>query len=242
MSQLPPGLLKDCAKGISKPICHIINLSIQTSTVRSIWKVSKISPVFKIGANTLPENYRPISVLPVLSKLLEKAVDSKLMNFLETGNLLSDSQYGFRNNPSTKMGATLLCDNIRRKIDIGKMVGTIYIDLSKAFDTIGHGILLQKLPAYGIRNKELCWFTFYLFNRKQIVEVNNIRSISEPVYCGVPQRSILGPLLFILFFNDFVDHVKHSSVIKYADDTVIFLSHTDIEKIERLLNEDMESI
>ena len=242
IDELPPGLLRDCAKGISKPICHIINLSIQTSTVPSIWKVAKISPVFKSGVSTLPENYRPISVLPVLYKLLEKAVHSKLMNFLEKGNLLSDSQYGFRNKRSTKMAATLLCDNIRRKIDIGEMVGTIYIDLSKAFDTIGHGILLQKLPAYGIRNKELSWFTDYLFNRKQIVEINNIRSISEPIYCGVPQGSILGPLLFILFFNDFVDHVKHSSVIKYADDTVIFLSHTDIEKIERLLNEDMGSI
>ena len=104
--------------------------------------------MFKSGVNTLPENYHPISVLPVLSKLLEKAVHSKLMNFLEKGNLLSDSQYGFCNKRSAKMAVTLLCDNIRRKIDIGEMVGTIYIDLSISFDTIGHGILLQKLPAY----------------------------------------------------------------------------------------------
>ena len=183
IDELPPGLLKDCAKGISKPLCHIINLSIQTSTVPTIWKVAKISPVFKSGVNTLPENYRPISVLPVLSKLLEKAVHSNLMNFLEKVNLLSDFQYGFRSKRSTKMAATSLCDNIRRKIDIGEMVGTIYIDLSKAFDTIGHDILLRKLPAYGIRNKELSCFTDYLFNRRQIVEVNNIRSMAEPIYC-----------------------------------------------------------
>ena len=110
--------------------------------------------MFKSGVNTLTDNYRPISVLPVLSKLLEKAVHSKLMNFLEKGNLPSDSQYGFRNKRSTKMAATLLCDNIRRNNDIGELVGTIYIDLSKAFDTIVHDILLQKLPAYGIRNKK----------------------------------------------------------------------------------------
>ena len=148
IDELPPGLLKDCAKGISKPICHIINLSIQTSTVPTIWKVAKISQVFKSGVNTLPENYHPISVLPFHSKLLEKAVHSKLMNYLEKGNMLSDSQYWFRNKRSAKMAVTLLCDNIRRKIDIGEMVGTIYIDLSISFDTIGHGILLQKLPAY----------------------------------------------------------------------------------------------
>ena len=121
------------------------------------------------------------------------------------------------------------------------MVGAVYLDLSKAFDTIGHGILLNKLSAYGVSGKELDWFTNYLFNRTQMVEIENIRSTPEPIYCGVPQGSILGPLLFIVFFNDLVENLN-CRVIKYADDTVVYYADNDIEKIEKVLNMEMELI
>ena len=155
---------------------HIINLSINTGTVPYRWKVAKISPVYKSGNTNLTENYRPISVLPVLSKILERAVHSKLIDFLEREHLLNDCQYGFRNKRSTKLASTLLCDNIRRQINDGKLVGVVYIDLTKAFNTIGHNVLLNKLSAYGINGKELSWFADYLFNRSQVVDISNTRS------------------------------------------------------------------
>ena len=175
-----------------------MNLSIKTSTVPNIWKSAKVVPIFKSGNHDLPENYRPISVLPVLSKVFEKAVHYQLLQFLETNKLLSNSQ----------LAAALLCDNIRKEMNNGNMIGAVYLDLSKAFDTIGHGLLLNKLNTYGVSGKELNWFTDYLFNRTQIVEIENVRSDTEPVYCGVLQGSILSPLLFIVFFNDLVENLN----------------------------------
>ena len=112
IDELPSGLLKDCAKNISKPLCHIINLSISTSTVPNVWKIAIIIPAYKCGDKSKPENFRPISVLPILLKVLEKAIHNKLMDFLEKENILRDSQYGFRNKCSTKLASTLLCDKV----------------------------------------------------------------------------------------------------------------------------------
>ena len=139
----------------------------KTSTVPNIWKSAKVVPIFESGSHDLPEDYRPISVLPVLSKVFEKAVIYQLFQFLETNKLLSDSQYGFRKYRSTKLAAALLCDNIRKEMNNGNMIGAVYLDLSKAFDTIGHGLLPNKLNTYGVRGKELDWLTDYLFNRTQ---------------------------------------------------------------------------
>ena len=214
LDEVPSGLLKDCAKNISEPLCYIMNLSIKTSAVPNIWKSAKADPIFKSGNHDLPENYRPISVLPVLSKVFEKAVHYQLLQFLETNKLLSDSQFGFRKYRSTKLAAALLCDNIRKEMNNGNMIGVVPFEhLSKAFDTIGHGLLLNKLNTYGVSEQELNWFTDYLFNRTQIVEIENVRSVTEPVYCGVPQGSILGPLSFIVFLNDLVENLNFVIVI-----------------------------
>jgi hypothetical protein len=131
-------MLKDCAKYISGPLYYVINLSIKSCTVPSLWKIAKIVPIYKSGNANLLENHRPISVLPVLSKIIERAVHKPLLDYLEGNNLLNNCQYGFRNHRSTKLATTLLCDNIRRELDSGKFVGAVYIDLSKAFDTIGN--------------------------------------------------------------------------------------------------------
>ena len=241
LDELPSGLLKDCAKNISEALCYIMNLSIKTSTVPNIWKSAKVVPIFKSGNHDLPENYRPISVLPVLSKVFEKAVHYQFLQFLETNELLSDSQIGFRKYRSTKLATALLCDNIRKEMNNGNMIGAVYLDLSKSFDTIRHGLLLNKLNTYGVSGKELNWFTDYLFNRTRIVEIENVRSDTEPVYCGLPQGSILGPLLFIVFFNDLVENLN-CHVIKYADDTVIYYANKDIDVIEKVLNLEMEIV
>ena len=238
---LPSDILKDCAFHIAEPLCFILNLSITTSTVPSLWKKAKVIPVFKTGNADLPQNYRPISILPVLSKILEKSVHHQFMTYLENNRLLTEFQFGFRKNRSTKMAATLLCDNIRKEMNNGKMVGAVFLDLSKAFDTIGHGVLLEKLYSYGVRGSELEWFKDYLFDRTQIVEIENTQSRETKIHCGVPQGSILGPLLFIVFFNDLIDHIN-INIIKYADDTVLYYAAKNVDKIESVLNKEMKNV
>ena len=201
---LPPACYLTSQKASAEesgPLCYIMNLSIKTSTVPNTWKSAKVVPIFKSGKHDLPENYRLISVLPVLTKVF--------VHYHEMNN--------------------------------GNTIGAVYLDLSKAFDTIGHGLLLNKLNTYRVSGKELNWFTDYLFNRTQIVEIENVRSDTEPVYCGVPQGSILGPLLFIVFFNDLVENLN-CHVIKYADDTVIYYANKDIDVIEKVLNSEMVSV
>ena len=239
---LPPNLLKDCASVIGPPITYIINLSLYKSTVPNLWKVAKLCPVFKAGNADLVENYRPISVLPVLSKIMERAVHQQLYRYLESNNLLNDCQFGYRKKRSTKLATTLFCDMIRKYVDQGYMVGGLFLDLSKAFDTIGHSVLLEKLMLYGICGPELSWFTDYLFNRSQHVELNNVISETRNITSGVPQGSILGPLLFITFFNDLKDNLNHCKIIQYADDTVIFFADKNAKIIEDTLNMELHQI
>ena len=151
-------------------------------------------------------------------------------------------QFGYRQNRSTKLASTLLFDDIRRCIDEGKFVGTVYIDLTKAFDTVGHGVLLSKLSQYGIGGVEYEWLANYLFNRNQIVSIHGIESSSQPLTSGVPQGSILGPLLFLLFFNDFPDTLINCRCIMYADDTVVYVENAKKEKVEEFLNADLQQV
>ena len=137
---------------------------------------------------------------------------------------------------------SITSQDIHSEIDKDNLVGAVYINLSKAFDTIGHAILLIALKSYGIKVRELEWFHDYLFYRSQVVNVGNYSSRQEPSYCGVPQGSILGPLLFTLFYSDFVDHVSNSKIKIYADDTVIYVADKDVIKIEQFLNEDLRNI
>ena len=186
-------------------------------------------------------NYRPISVLPVLSKIMEKAVYTQLIEYLETNKLLTNFQFGYRAKRSTESAATLFVDDVRREVDTGKLVGAVFMDLSRAFDTVSHGVLLQKLKAYGVREQEILWFSDYLFHRTQIVEIDNVTSSPFPLLSGVPQGSILGPLLFIIYFNDLPDSLIRAKVIVYADDTVIYFADHDINNIEMTLNIEMKS-
>ena len=239
---LPPGLLKDCRNQISKPLCYILNLSVRTCTVPTSWKIAKVVPIHKKGSSTDPANYRPISVLPALSKILEKAVHQQLTDFLENESLLTNNQFGYRRKRSTNLATTLFLDNIRRNVDQGYLVGAIFIDLSKAFDTISHGALLDKLPSYGVCGNELQWITNYLFERKQYVQIESFQSDLKPCLAGVPQGSILGPLLFILFFNDFPEVLEVCDTVMYADDTVITYRGKSITTIEVNLTDELKRI
>ena len=198
IDKLPPGLLKDCAYIIDSALAYIFNLSIKTSTVPSVWKITKITPVFKSGDSTKPEN-QSISTLPIALKTLEKAVHHNLITFLENKNLLTNCQCRFRSKQLTKLATTLFCDTIQKEISNEKLVGFVYIDLSKAFNTIRHSMLMEKLQTYGVDGDKLVWFNDYLFGQSQIVAMNNVKCNKEPIYCRVPQGSILGSLLFIVF-------------------------------------------
>ena len=242
LDDLPPGLFKDTANVIAEPLTYIINLSLNTGIIPTDWKKGKIIPIYKSGSAKDIDNYRPITILPVASKILEKCVHSQVLNYLEENKLLSDSQFGYRPHRSTELAATLFLDNIRENMDKGQLTGAIFIDLRKAFDTISHSLIVSKLPNYGISGIEKEWFTNYLFAREQCVSVNGEQSSFKPVKCGVPQGSILGPLLFIMHFNGIVASLNNCKILMYADDTVIYYSHKDIEVIEKKLQDDLASI
>ena len=238
----PPQLLKDCSTSITEPLTFVINLSLSTGIVPTIWKTGKITPIHKSGTTDTPDNYRPISVLPTLSKILEQAVHSRLIEYLESNRLLNPEQFGYRKKRSTKLASTLFIDDIRRSLDSGQMVGAVFLDLTKASDLIGHNVLLDKLYCYGISGGELDWFTDYLFNRKQLANLNNNISDYHSIKQGVPQGSILGPLLFLIFFNDITEQINHTKIIMYADDTVIYFASKNITTIKYHLNEDIDQI
>ena len=242
LDDLPAGMLKDCADYIAVPLRYIVNLSLNTSTVPSAWKEAKIVPIYKSGASSSVENYRPISVLPILSKLLEKAVHTQLSTFLERNNLLNDSQFGYRENRSTDLASALLIVSIRKNGDNGLLTGTLFLDLSKAFDTINHDLIIKKLASYGVGNHETNWFSDYLFCRSQTVIVGNQKSSKFNVSCGVPQGSILGPLIFLMFFNDFPEQLSRANCLQYADDTVIYFASSDANEIEKVLQEEINNI
>ena len=178
------------------------------------------------------DNYRPISVLPAISKIFEKCVHSQIMDHLE-----DNKQFGYRRRHSTDLASVFFLDQIRQAMDEGKLRGAIYVDLSKAFDTIGQNAIIQKLPKFGTTGIPQKWFCSYLFGRYQHVSYQNILSTAEPIYCGVPQGSILGPLRFLLHFNDATNVLlTKCKIVKYADDTVLFYSHKNSKEIESVLN------
>ena len=242
IDDIPPSVLKDAANVLAKPLTRIINLSLQTGVFPTDWKVSKITPIHKSNAIDCIENYRPISVIPSISKIIERVTHSQLSEYLESNNLISDCQFGFRKRRSTELATALFTDNIKKKVNEGKLVGSIFLDQTKAFDALSHAKLISKMRCYGILNKELEWFKDYLFDRTQYVQRGTILSDAGKVRSGVPQGSIIGPILFTLFYNDLPSCLKHSEVIIYADDTVIFVPGKDVEIIEARLSADMKRV
>ena len=189
----------------------IINQSLCTGIVPHSLKIAKITPIYKKDDIHITDNYRPISLLPIISKVLEKVVFLQLYDYFDKNNLLYDSQYGFRKLHSTELASLEFTDKIINNLDQGKLPLAIFLDLSKAFDTIDHSILIHKLHYYGVKGTSLDWFKSYLYNRTQFVQYNDCNSSQSKITTGVPQGSILGPLLFIIYMNDIATVTKKVS-------------------------------
>ena len=173
---------------------------------------------------------------------MEREVYSQLYNYFEEGKLISDFQFGFKKGKSTEQAILTLLDNIRNSVNSGKLVGGCFVDLRKAFDTISHRKLLEKLECYSVQDKELVWFRNYLFDRHIRICFDGVLSEKRPVFTGAPQGPILGPLLFVIFFNDIMENLIHSKIVIYTDDTVIFCESKKLEEIEICLNADHKNL
>ena len=236
---IKPDVIKSVSGLIAAPLSHIFNLSLSSGSVPTKLKNAKVVPIFKKGDRHDMHNYRPISLLPALSKILERIIYKRLFCYLSQLNILQDSQFGFRPGLSSYMALLEAYNKIVSDMDDRKYSLGIFLDLSKAFDTLNHDILLSKLHHYGVRGIALEWFKSYLSDRSQFTVFNSQNSCISNLTCGVPQGSILGPLLFIIYINDIVFSSNYFKFIIFADDTNLLASDRNICDLTNTVNSEL---
>ena len=243
-------LLKSLKSVLVSPITILVNQMLSTGIFPNKLKLAKVIPLFKKDDDTLFTNYRPISLLPAISKIFEKVIFIQLYSYFNDNKLFYNSQYGFRSGHSTELAALEIIDRLLTEMDNNEIPFNIFLDLSKAFDTLDHNILLQKLDYYGVKGLANDLFSSYLSNRTQYVEIGSIKSDILSLPTGVPQGSILGPLLFIIYINDISKVSDLFQFINYADDTTLvsvlktFNSCTSrsYSNITKKINDELEKI
>ena len=229
-------IIKLSSASIVKALTHTINLSLNEGIFPTELKVAKVVPIFKSGDSQLVSNYRPVSVLNSFSKVFESIFSSQLLDFVADQNILYDYQFGFRKGHSTSSALAILTDKVSEALDKEESIIGVFLDFSKAFDTINHNILLTKLKRYGISNTPLQWISSYLTGRSQYVNFNQSNSDPRPLVCGVPQGSILGPLFFLLYINDMIHVSKKIFLILFADDSNAFVSGKNLDHVIDTIN------
>ena len=239
---IPNKLFKQFKNCLKTPVAILVNITFEQGEFPELLKTAKIIPTYKKGNKTECNNYRPISLISNLSKILEKIMYTRLYSFLEQKNALYEHQFGFRNNHSTMHALMEITESIRKSCDSGIYSCGVFLDLKKAFDTVNHKILISKLEYYGIRGKEKNWFSSFIENRQQFTSIDGYESAHNTISHGVPQGSVLGPLLFIIFINDLHLAVQHSKVRHFADDTNLLYSNKSLKKINKCINHDLALI
>lgn len=235
-------ILKEIIDIISCPLTYIYNLCIEKEIWPEALKNAEIIPIHKAEEKHLQDNYRPISLISNLAKIFEKLIHKRMMDFFDKNKLLSKRQYGFRKNLSTSDALNHITNLIYNKLDKSDPIAITFLDLAKAFDTVDHKILLDKLYNYGIRGKAYNLITSYLSNRLHRVKVNGKTSKFKTVNTGVPQGTILGPLLFLIYINDMLSELQDGDIISYADDTAIIATGKNWSEVETKMNRYLQII
>ena len=235
-------VIKVAFQALSPEVTFMYNLSIADAHFPEDWKKALVIPIPKQGNLTKVQNYRPISLLPLPGKVLEKLIHQQLSLFFKENSLLADEQHGFRRNHSTIHAISQVTDYINTKMDARLAIPAVFIDFRKAFDCVQHSVLLGKLRNMGLGEIVIDWIRSYLSNRQQRVFANDTYSTYQNVTQGVPQGSVLGPLFYIVYANDLAKAVKNCKIAMYADDTVLYTSNKDFGTSVRHLQEDIDSL
>ena len=250
--------LKLAAPYITPALTHIVNLSIATQTFPTMWKTAKVIPLYKKDDPLSPKNYRPVAILPIISKILEKSVFMQVIQYMETNQLLHPNHHGFRSYHTTTTGLIQLYDSWVEAIERKEFAGVCFLDLSAAFDIVDHPLLLQKLGLYGFSDTSLQWVNSYLSGRSQTVYIEGTQSKILPVPIGVPQGSILGPLFYVIFTNELPELIHHhppspdkkynmicrpcGTLCCYADDSSFSSTSSCLESMETQLKSNYDAI
>ena len=243
--QIPSKYLKLSADIISSPLTHILNCFINTNTFPAAWKTARVSPIPKVDFPTESDHYRPIAILPALSKVYERLVLSQVLEYVELKRLFQDTTSGYRKGHSTTTVLLRIRDDIIRAMKKGELTLIAFADFSKAFDTVDYSIVIRKLHAIGLSKTALLWILSYLSNRQQFVQVNDKQSRLKDVLFGVPQGSVLGPVIFNLYANDMQDCLRDGpTCFQYADDTTVLLHAPpkDLKDCVNRMNNTLQSI
>lgn len=235
-------LLKKILPAISDVLTVVVNLSFSTGVFPEKLKKAVVIPIYKKGPPNNCTNYRPISLISTFSKVFEKLMKERMLAFLDKNNFFSNNQYGFRKGLSTELALHNFMNKINTGINDGKYVRGLFIDIKKAFDTVNHTILLNKLYKCGFRGVARNWFESYLSRRQQCVRINGILSQTGDIYCGVPQGSVLGATLFIIFINDLCDGKFKGHLTAFADDTALSYVETSLNTVYNHMKTDVDSL
>ena len=242
IDEIPDYVVKQCIKLLKKPLANIYNTSLESGNFPDQLKIAKVVPLYKKGDKRNILNYRPIALLSVFLKLLEKLMYNRLMAFIEGKGVLTEAQHGFRTKKNQlKQHYRFLLEVHRRPLKKKINPIGIFLDLTKAYDILNHKVLLSKLNSYGVRGIANLWYESYLPHRKQCMEINIVTqgidvSTTRELKHGVPQGSILGPILFSLYINDLPLNIMGSKIVLFADDTNILVSEANMDNLQYKLN------
>ena len=239
INHLSSEIIRDAFLAVPAKVVELFNLSFDLGEIPDIWKVAKVTPLPKAGNSKDVCNLRPVSILPLPSKIIEKIVHNRIYNHCNDNKLLEERQGGFRPNHSTISTTSYFINDLYSAMNNNEITIAVYIDAMKAFDTVNHDILLKKLPHFGIRGRCADWLKDYLQNRKQCTIANGITSNLIPITCGVPQGSVCGPLLFLIYINDIVKSIQKCQVSLYADGTVLYYSSNNLNEAIETIQKDL---